>query len=693
MSQFAVKLQCSNPECLYPDNQVGQPLCDRCQTPLSYRHLWVVGAAAEPDSLIDCRYLAVSPQIWLDTQPGLAPKAAPKLPNQALPYLRLHSHRRHLPQIFSLDAFSLDASSLNASGLDQAGKQPIFLLENAPISASGELLPLLREVWAEATPLRQLNWLWQMLRLWQPLQAEGVASSLLAVENLHCEGGQIRLRELLSDEQPAARVPVLSGFVAGEQAIAHIPQVRSSFSLNRSRPPELSDLAELWQAWTTAAHPTIRHHLRDWSEALAETSETGIRDTGISVIEVIEQLLTQRLREQAALLPLQVQTVGGTTTGDQRTHNEDACYPSGQPGGSGQMLPRVGIICDGIGGHAGGEVASQLALRSLQLQLRTWLAELALQPEPLPAEIIEQQLIGMVRVVNNMIATQNDLQGRAQRERMGTTLMLAVQPPSGQGSTGELYLVHVGDSRAYWLTVNVCQLLTVDDDVAGREVRAGRSLYQQVSERPDAAALTQAVGTHEADHLKIHVQRLVLDEDGILLLCSDGLSDHQLVEKSWESLTRPVLQDRLPLPVALQGWLDLAERQNGHDNASVVLMQCRLNSEPQLFEPKAIRKSTLLPQESVEPEPQELHELTDSARALLYDEEPAASKAAVLPKRPAAKTSDGWLLAVGIAAMTFVLGALGVAVWRELAPHGFRPDSVQPAPAVPRESPTETPAE
>lgn len=677
MSQFAVKLQCSNPECLYPDNHVGQPRCDRCQTPLRYRYLWVVGATAELDSLVDCRYLAVSPQIWLDSQPALLPKLPKHLPEQALPYLKLHLHRLHLPQIFSLD---------------QAAERPIFLLENAPIDASGQLLPLLRELWAEASPLRQLNWLWQMLRLWQPLKATGVASSLLAIENLHCEGGRLRLRELLSDRLPVpARVPAMAGFATGERAAASDLRVQPSFSLNRSSPPELSDLAELWQAWASEAHPTIQAELQELSATLTEMPDTA---TGLATLE---QALTQLLRAQAALLPLQVQTIGGTTTGSQRQHNEDAYYPSGQlPSGqlpSGQSLPRVGIICDGIGGHAGGEVASQLVLRSLQLQLRTWLAELALQSEPLPAEIIEQQLMGMVRVVNNMIAAQNDLQGRSQRERMGTTLMLAVQIPqtlpsqTGQsGNTHELYLVHVGDSRAYWLTVNACQLLTVDDDLAGREVRAGRSLYSQLAERPDAAALTQAVGTHEADHLTIHVQRRVIDEDGILLLCSDGLSDRQLVERSWESLTRPVLQDRLSLPLALQGWLDLAERENGHDNASVVLMQCCLNSQPQLFEPKSIRRSDLAQSAAAS----ETHELTDSARALLYDEEPTP-KAAVLPKRAAPpKASDSWLLALGIAAMTFVLGALAVAVWRELAPHGFRPDTTQPAPA---ESPAESPTE
>ncbi|QYO63758.1 hypothetical protein [Leptolyngbya sp. 7M] len=187
MSRFAVKLQCPNPDCLYAENQVGQVTCDRCQSPLTYRYLWAVGRKAAQMAvgmLVDCRYAVVSPQVWLDTQPGLLPEAPAQIPDSALPYLQLHSQRLHLPGLFSIHPVD---------------ESPILLLENAPIDATGNLLPLLESAWPTAPAVRQLNWLWHMFQLWQALKPQGVSSSLLVAENLHVEGWRLRLREIVVD--------------------------------------------------------------------------------------------------------------------------------------------------------------------------------------------------------------------------------------------------------------------------------------------------------------------------------------------------------------------------------------------------------------------------------------------------------------------------------------------------------------
>jgi protein phosphatase len=214
--------------------------------------------------------------------------------------------------------------------------------------------------------------------------------------------------------------------------------------------------------------------------------------------------------------------------------------------------------------------------------------------------------------------------------------------------------------------------------VASREVRLGRNLYSQVCHRADTAALTQALGTREADLLKITVQRLILDEDGILLLCSDGLSDNNVVEQLWASATQPVLQDQLSLKTSLQEWITLANHHNGHDNASVVLMHCRLSDEPRLFDPTESAKSITKRPEPVTSDT----DFTESAKTLLDDDETTSksAKVAVLPKQPPTpeKTFDGWLVGLGAAALMFLLGALSFAIWRELAPTGLQSNPDQP---------------
>ncbi|NJR65143.1 MAG: serine/threonine-protein phosphatase [Leptolyngbyaceae cyanobacterium CRU_2_3] len=227
--------------------------------------------------------------------------------------------------------------------------------------------------------------------------------------------------------------------------------------------PLLKDLGTLWLTWAEMAHETIAEPLRKICQQMQSytTEETEVE------LEAIATQLNTLLLEQAAQLPLQVEIAGSTTTGPQRAHNEDACFPTASSTDD-PLLPYVGIICDGIGGHEGGEVASQLALRSLHLQTRALLTEVLEQTEPLPPTVVAQQLTEMVRVVNNLISTQNDSQGRSLRQRMGTTMVMAMQMPqqvsisSRQGNAHELYLVHVGDSRAYWITPEYCHQLTVD---------------------------------------------------------------------------------------------------------------------------------------------------------------------------------------------------------------------------------------
>jgi protein phosphatase len=251
--------------------------------------------------------------------------------------------------------------------------------------------------------------------------------------------------------------------------------------------------------------------------------------------------------------------------------------------------------------------------------------------------------------------------------------------------------VNVGDSRAYWLTPRYCHLLTVDDDVASRDVWMGRSLYREALARNDAGALVQAIGTREGEALRPTVQRFILEEDGLLLLCSDGLSDGDRIEQAWEETTRLVLKGNMSLEAAVQSWVNLANQLNGHDNTSVVILHCQISPENlQLFVPGEPTQPPIQPIES---------ELSASARALLYDEEPAPTSAptTATPSSPRTKSSatlNLWALTLGIAVLMFVLGALGITAWRQINPQGFQRTFERlfaPAPPQPTQPPTTNP--
>lgn len=490
------------------------------------RYLWATGAAAmyiPVGEQVTERYQVIAPQIWQDMHPELLPEVPQQLDDTLLPYLRLYPHRLHVPEVY---------------GVCQLGESLVMLLENAPIDANGEPYPSIMSMWTKASAVRQVYWLWQILELWTPLEELGVASSLLLADNLRVEGWRLRLRELYVDavQEQAQELAVSTGNGTSASDVREA-ETSSGVSTTLTKPPMRASLQQLgacWASWCRKASVSVASQLEEIAQQLQAPTP--------SLKEITSQL-NQLLIEQASRQPLRLQIAGTTDPGPRHQHNEDSCYPTiadlptdlSQP--RDHLIPHLSVVCDGIGGHEGGEVASQLAVQSIKLQVRALLAELTEDPEIMPPELVAQHLSAIIRVANNLIASRNDEQDRQSRRRMATTLTMALQLPQiikssdGQGNAHELYIASVGDSRAYWITPRYCQQLTVDDDVATREVRMGRSLYRQALQRPDAKALTQAVGTRDAELLRPTVQRFILEEDGLLLLCSDGLSDNDWIEE------------------------------------------------------------------------------------------------------------------------------------------------------------------
>ncbi|WP_017302828.1 PP2C family protein-serine/threonine phosphatase [Spirulina subsalsa] len=517
-------------------------------------YLWAVGSVAArilPPNVIEGRYKVLHLQVWQDIYGERSPYIPDLLPDSWQPYLRLYPQRLHLPEIY---------------GTCSVEGETVLLLKQIPVDAQGKLYPSLEQAWQEASVIRQVYWLWQILDLWTPLTEQGMAASLLDLENLRVQGWCVRLRELFHTP-PLSRHPRAGGI-----ATATTPSVAT-----------LQRLAEVLTPLVQRAKSAIVPPL--------QTLLTQLQQDKVS-LSVLRQNLNQLLLEQAAHQPLRITVASATDSGPQQAHNEDSHYPTalelvrnGSPGPL-SLNNHCLIVCDGIGGHEGGEVASQLAVQSLKLQVQALLTELQENPEVMSPDVVADQLSAMIRIANNLICSRNNEQKREARRRMATTLVMAVQLPQQVnlggdvvGNGHEWYIAHVGDSRAYWLTERYCLPLTLDDDVIAREVRLGRSLSHLAAQRPDAGALTQALGTREAERLRPTIQRFILEEDGILLLCSDGLSDNGLLEQAWPEFTPQVLGGKLTIEAAVDFLIQLANQKNGHDNTSIVAAACGVSAQ------------------------------------------------------------------------------------------------------------------
>ncbi|NJM70681.1 MAG: serine/threonine protein phosphatase [Scytonema sp. RU_4_4] len=545
MENDAATLYCPNELCQAP-NPLTHKFCQRCSTPLPKRFLWAVAdgqSMANAGELLADRYLVISKALVLDTKPGLLPQTPNGEHLQAIrPYLRLFPYRLHVPQVYGLLPMNNSTSS-----------KEILLLEKPPLSVLDSTDPLEVEVacelttaWRNATSIRQLNLLWQIAHLWQPLASEGVVSSLLNPELVRVEGSLVRLLELRHDNQTS---------------------------------PDFPQLGEFWQQLQPQANGAIAEFLREICRCLI----AGEIHSGEQLVAIIDAGLAELGQTQTPIIKIATKS----DTGPCRQRNEDACYP---PSGSVISKPpqptAIAIVCDGIGGHEGGNVASNLAIETIQQQLH----DLTKLPcDHINSAILLANLETAAAAANDIISQRNDDEHRQGRQRMGTTLVMALP------IVHEMYITHVGDSRAYWMTRSGCYQVTLDDDVASREVRLGYATYRDAVQQGASGSLVQALGMSASNSLHPTSQRFILDEDCIFLLCSDGLSDFDRVEQYWETEILPIITENFDIAKVTDKLVEIANTQNGHDNVTIAIVHCQVKySEPKsTLKPSLVDLSTL----------------------------------------------------------------------------------------------------
>jgi serine/threonine protein phosphatase PrpC len=482
----------------------------------------------QQQQLLAKRYLVIGEKLVLDTQPGTPPYFPDRIPSELKPYLKLTPYRLHVPKLYG----QIPSAELSSTG-KKGEHSDIWLLEYENFAsavqrklATGSFLPALTTMWSSASGIRQLNWLLQISQLWQPLQVQGVGKTLITPQLLRVNGSVVQLQEL---------------YLHGESVT-------------------LKDLGKFWSTFIEEADSSIQPFFKEICQHL----QKGQLESSERLIHLIEEALRETARSQ----PRTYQIATTTDSGPSRSHNEDAYY---QENDTEQATPdhqALAIVCDGVGGHQGGEVASKMAIEQLRQAVPN-LTELSSE-----SRILTEKIEEAVSTVNDVICQQNDAESRKAQERMGTTLVMAL------AHNHEMYITHVGDSRVYWITAYGCYQLTLDDDLASRQTRLGHLLYREALQQPAAGSLIQALGMSSSKLLHPTTQRLIIDEDCVFLLCSDGLSDNDLVEQYWETEILPVLQAGKDLDTVAEELIELANSLNGHDNVTVSLVKCSLaNSE------------------------------------------------------------------------------------------------------------------
>jgi protein phosphatase len=526
-NQVAAKIVCQNPECQAP-NPASHNFCAHCRTAIPKVYLWAVGEDVNGmkigQTLANNRYIVVSDRVLLDTKPGWQPEVVEKVTESILPYLRLIAHRPQIPQVYG--SIPYVRSGKRSSTLWLLEKAPIYS-EGLGASFAGKLMPEISESWKGAGSMRQLNWLWQIANLWEPMQAEGVNRTLLHPELLRVEGGLLRTIELMP---------------------------------NGDTPPKLVELGKIWKAFQKNARISIAQTLDKLCNQLIKEEVT----TAPQVIAILDEALRSAGQKQF----LNCNYLSLTHSGPTREQNEDSCYPpSGDP-----MFQNTGydlslaIVCDGVGGHQGGEVASSLAIDTIHRRIENVLDK----PENRYPDNIAIQIENSTCVANDQISLRNDSENRQERERMGTTMVMTLVYGH------EAYIAHIGDSRVYRITRTGCHQMTLDDDLATREVRLSGLLYREALGMSSSGSLFQALGMNSSTALHPNIRRLILDEECIFLLCSDGVSDRDRVEQYWQSEILPVLEGKVDLNTACQRTINMANSRNGHDNATVTLVHCQV---------------------------------------------------------------------------------------------------------------------
>lgn len=231
-----------------------------------------------------------------------------------------------------------------------------------------------------------------------------------------------------------------------------------------------------------------------------------------------------------------------TDVGKKRRINEDSAgYFYNQ---SGELLL---VVCDGVGGHQAGEVASQM--------VRDHIGETFLKTQFATLDELKQFLIETVEEANLMVYQQG--QDKENLFGMGTTLVLAAV--MGQA----VIVMNVGDSRAYLYRDHTLSQITEDHSLMNELLKTGEVTRQEAEHHPQKNYITRSIGLQPS----VDIDSLIVEAEvgDIYLLCSDGLSNLVSGQEICQAIEETPIENLADHLVAM------ANEAGGSDNITTVI--------------------------------------------------------------------------------------------------------------------------
>ncbi len=206
------------------------------------------------------------------------------------------------------------------------------------------------------------------------------------------------------------------------------------------------------------------------------------------------------------------------------------------------------VVADGMGGHESGEVASKIAIETIG---NTYYRTNGMPTDEALAHAIEKANAEIFRR-----AQEEDRHG------MGTTVVAAARIGN------KLFLAHVGDSRIYLIRDGKIKPLTQDHSMVAEQVAAGLLTPEEAERHPYRNVISRAVGT--APQVEVEISKsspLELREGDVVLLCSDGLTEHVKAPQ-----IRQLVGNR-SADAAAHALIQAANNGGGSDNISVIILR------------------------------------------------------------------------------------------------------------------------